>query len=167
MLVTNYQLKKKQSVASQTLDDFKGLSSTQLQTNLNNIKAQNDSLTEVYVNSPLVTPILDGVGHAVVEDMWLTKVVYTTPFPANRPGEGNLLVEGTIHSEKDGSEDLIIGGKFKESMANQPALKRLCRNVNIRYTSIANSGARGKVQKTNNETKFVLTCSNESKGRGR
>ena len=76
-------------------------------------------------------------------------------------------MEGTIHSEKDGGEDLIIGGKFKEAVASQPALKRLCRNANIRYTSIASSGARNKVQNADNDTKFVLTCSNESKGRGR
>lgn len=164
MLVTNYQLKKKQTVANQTLDDFRGLSSSQLQTNLNNIKSQNDALSDVYANSPLVTPILDGVGHAVIEDMWLTKVVYTTPFPAARPGEGNLVLEGNIHSEKDGGEDLIIGSKFKESVLSQPALKRLCRNGDIKYVSIANSGPRNKVQKTDNDTKFVFTCSS---GRGR
>ena len=168
MLVTNYQLKKKQSVASQTLDDFKGSSSTQLQNNLDNIKNQNDALTDVYVNSPLVTPVLDAVAHAVIPNMWLTKVSYTAPFPAKRPGEGNLLLEGNIHSDKDGSEDLIIGGRFKESVAKQSALKRLCRNIDIRYTSIANTAAKTKAQKNvENDTKFVLTCSNESKGRGR
>lgn len=167
MLVTNYQLKKKQLVASQTLEDFKGLSSTQLQTNLDNIKNQNDSLTEAYVNSPLVTPILDGIAQAMVDDVWLTRIAYTAPFPAKRPGEGNLLLEGTIHSEKDGSEDLIIGGKFKDSVARQASLKRLCRNVNIRYTSIASTGTRNRVQKAEDYTKFVLTCNNEAKGKGR
>ena len=169
MLFTNYQLKKKQAVASQTLDDFRGLSSTQLQTNLSNIKNQNDSLTQAYVNSPIVTPVLDGIGHSVIDDMWLTKVVYTTPFPATRPGEGNLILEGTIHSGKDGSEDLVIGGKFKDSVTRQPALKRLCRNTDIKYPSIASSNTRnrGTATKADNETKFVLTCSNENKGRGR
>ncbi len=169
MLRTNYQLKKKQSVASQTLDDFRGLSSTQLQTNLNNIKNQNDVLTDVYVNSPLVTPILDGIAHAVIKDMWLTKVVYTAPFPADRPGIGNLLLEGTIHSEKDGTEDLVVGGKFKESVMRQSALKRLCRNAEIKYPSIASSGSRNKMRALDNNTQFVLSCNNEAgnKARGR
>ncbi|MBO5911686.1 MAG: hypothetical protein J6Q05_05870 [Elusimicrobiaceae bacterium] len=164
MLITNYQLKTKQMAANQTLEDFRGLSSSQLQTNMNNIKDQNDALTDVYVNSGLVTPILDGIAHAVIPNMWLDKITYSVPFPASRPGEGSLTLEGTIHSEKDGSEDLIIGGKFKDSMTRQTALKRLCRNVDIRYTSIASSGT--KVQKANNDTKFVLTCSNGSKGKG-
>ncbi len=167
MLITNYQLKKKQATSSQTLDDFKGLSSAQLQTNLDNIKAQNETLTQAYTNSPLVTPILDAIAHAVIPHMWLDRVTYTAPFPAQRPGEGSLTLEGTIHSEKDGSEDLIIGGQFKDSVARQPALKRLCRNVNIRYTSIANAADRNKTQRVDNNTKFVLTCSSESKGRGR
>ena len=167
MLVTNYQLKKKQVVTSQTLDDFRGLSSTQLQTNLNNIKAQNDALTDVYVNSPLVTPVLDGIAHAMIGDMWLTRVVYTAPFPTDRPGGGNLTIEGTIHSEKDGTEDLVVGGKFKESIKRQSALKRLCRNAEIKYPSIASSRSRNKGQTAENNTKFVLICSSDNKARGR
>ncbi len=167
MLFTNYQLKRKQAVASQTLEDFRGLSSSQLRTNLDNIKNQNDSLTEAYVNSPLVTPILDAVAHSVIDNMWLTKVVYTAPFPAKRPGEGTLLIEGEISSGKDGGEDLNIGGQFKNSVATQAALKRLCRGAEIHYPSIANANARNKGQKVEATTKFVLTCNSESKGRGR
>ena len=167
MLVTSFQLRKARSAASQTLEDFKGLSLNQLQTNLDNIRTQNDSLTEVYVNSPLVTPILEGIGRSVRDKMWLTKIVYTAPFPAKRPGGGKLTVEGAIQSEKDGSEDLVIGGQFKDLLMRQPALKRLCNvnSINMIYTNIAN--AKNRTQ-ANNDTQFVLTCgSEEKKGKGR
>ena len=165
MLITGYQLRKTKAVVSQTLEDFKGLSLTQLQTNLENIRTQNDSLTEVYVNSPLVTPILEAIGRSVSDNMWLSKIVYKAPFPAKRPGEGSLVIEGSIQSDKDGSEDLVIGGKFKDSLTRQPALKRLCRNGDMVYPTIANSKGRSQM---NNSTRFVFTCGNEKeKGKGR
>lgn len=166
ILVANYQLKKKQAVASQTLEDFKGLTSVQLQTNLDNIKTQNEVFSDVYANSPLVTPVLNAVAHAVLPKMWLTKVTFSAGFPLRHQGEGRLTLEGAISTGKESTDDLLVGGQFKEAIAKQPALKRLCRNANIRYVNISANTAKNTKQ-SQEATQFVLTCENEAKTRGR
>ena len=166
VLAANYQLKKKQAAASRTLEDFKGLTSSQLQTNLDNIKNQNEILSDVYANSPLATPVLNAVAQAVLPKMWLTKVSFSASFPLRHQGEGKLTLEGYISAGKEGTEDLLVGGQFKESIAKQPALKRLCRNANIRYVNISASTLR-KTRASKEGTQFVLTCENEPKSRGR
>ena len=178
MLSTHWKLKKKQSVASQTLEDFQGLTSAQLQTNLDNIKMQNDTLTEVYVNSPLVTPILAAVANTVPDKVWLTRINYTAPFPATQKGGEKLVLEGVISSGKDGSEDLVIGSRFRDTVSQQAELRRLCRNASISYPRIAGGSSAAASNKnrrqrntssapTNNETQFVLTCNYEVKKAGR
>lgn len=162
MVMVNYQLKQRQAAFSQTLDDFKGLSSSQLQTNLNNIKNQNETLTNVYVNSPLVTPILEAVANATPDKVWLNDISFQAPFPG-RKGEGVLSIEGHIESGKDGSEDLLIGGRFEEAIKKVRELKRMCRTAKIRYDSIAGAN-KGKDSPASKDTKFVLRCSNERKG---
>ncbi|MBP5429717.1 MAG: hypothetical protein J6Y25_02345 [Elusimicrobiaceae bacterium] len=166
MLYANYQLKKKNIETGQTVEDFRGLDYTQIQTNLDNIKSQNDELTDVYVNSPLITPVLVAVARSVPSNIWLSKISYSAPFPAQRKGEGSLTLEGSISSGRDGGEDLTVGSRFKDSLARQSALRRLCRNANIRYSNIAGSSSSNKnqtQQKAGKETQFVLTCSNETK----
>lgn len=164
MLHANFQLKKKQSLAANTLEDFKGLSATQLQTNLDNIKDQNVTLSHVYMDTPLVTPILVGVANAVQPNMWLTRIAYTSTFPSKGKETGSLNLTGSISSGKESGEDLIIGGRFKEALAQQPQLRKLCRNANIRYTSIASAS---KKRGGSGETQFVLSCSAESKSKER
>ena len=166
VLVANYQLKQKKAVASQTLEDFKGLTSVQLQNNLDNIKNQNEVFSDIYVNSPLATPVLSAVAQAVLPKMWLTKIVFSSNFPRRHQGEGRLTLEGTIEAGKESTEDLLVGGQFKEAISKQPALKRLCRNANIRYVNISTSTLRNN-KKQKGGTQFVLTCENEARTRGR
>jgi len=166
VLYVNYQLKSKQKAAANTLEDFKGLSSMQLQTNLDNIKNQNETLSSVYAETPFVTPLLVGVVNAMQPNMWLTRISYTSSFPnTGKGGTGTLELAGSIASGKESGEDLIIGGRFKEALAKQPELRKICKNANIRYTSIASSG---KKQRGNAvETQFVLSCAAESKTKER
>ena len=156
LLSSNFQLKKKEASAQNTLEDFRGLSATELRNNLSNIKSQNETLLNVYTNTPLVTPILVSVANAMQPNMWLTRISYTTNFPTATRGTGSLEVSGSIASGKESGEDLIIGGRFKEALAQQHELTRLCRNANIRYTQGTSANKR---QVGAPETKFTLTCS--------
>ena len=164
LLVANYQFRQKQTLFSQTLEDFKGLSSTQLQTNLDNIKNQNEVLSGVYTNSPIVTPILTAVAQSVLPKMWITKITFSAAFPLRHQGEGRLTLEGTISTGKESTEDFLVGGQFKEAMMKQTALKRLCRNAQIKYVNISTTSKNRR--KEQDGTVFLFTCENESR-RGR
>ena len=159
VLMANYQLKKKQSTTSNLLEDFKGLTATELSSNLENIKAQNDSLSSIYGNTPLMTPILVAVANAVPQNVWLTRIAYSSTFPTTRKGSGSLEIAGAIASGKESGEDLIIGNRFKEALAQQRELLTLCRNATIRYSQGANSGGRGAAA----ETRFTLSCVDNTK----
>ncbi len=165
LVMANYSFKQKKAVEEQVIEDFKGLSATQLQTNLDNLKNQNEVLTDVYLNSPLITPILTSVAQAMLPKMWLTKINFSSTFPPRRQGEGRLVLEGILASGKESTEDLLLGGQFKESVAKQPALKRLCRNIKMSYATPSVSTGRNAKKKEG--TEFVLSCENESRGRGR
>ncbi len=160
LLMANYQLKKKQSVSQNLLDDFKGLTATELKNNLSNIKTQNETLSEIYSNTPIVTPILVAVANAMQQNMWLNRISYNSTFPNTRRGEGALEIAGTIASGKESGEDLIIGGRFKEALAQQRELLDLCRNANIRYTQGSSDSKRKGLAA---ETKFTLSCSLDSR----
>lgn len=175
VLFTNYKLKLKQAASnSQTLQDFEGMTSSQLQSNLDNIRTQNETLTSVYTNSPLVTPILSAVAAARPSKIWYTKVGFSAPFPAQRAEEGRLTIEGIIDSGRESSEDLLLGSQFRESIGRQEGLKRLCSNANIRYTSVSRTENRrgssrrqaGTDDKGSRGTQFVLTCDNTTASRG-
>ncbi len=178
LLMANYKLKQKQaSSSSESLEDFQGLSSSQLQTNLDNIKQQNETLTGIYTNSPFVTPILAAVANSIPADIWLTKISYSSQFPAVTAGSAKLTLEGTVRSGKDGGEDMVIVNKFKETLSQQPQLRRLCRNASISYSSVAgsyNNTAESTVKRryrnersgataAKKESQFVLTCTYETK----
>ena len=62
----------------------------------------------------------------------------------------------------DSGEDLIIGGRFRENLMRQPALRQLCRNADIRYTNMGNSTAK-KGQKSSTQTQFSITCKEEGR----
>lgn len=162
VVTTNYKLKRKQAAASTTLEDFKGLTATQLRNNLSNLKDQNTTLKQLYVDTLQVTPVLVGVANSVLRNMWLTRVSFSSAFPRTDRGSGTLDITGTISSGKDSGEDLIIGGRFRENLMRQPALRQLCRNADIRYTNMGNSTAR-KGQKSSTQTQFSITCKEEGR----
>lgn len=164
VLTTNYQLKRKQATVTNTLDDFKGLSASQLKTNLSNIKNQNETLTRIYTQTPLVTPILVSIANAMQPNLWLTRISYTSAFPDAKKGEGRLEISGAVSSGKESGEDLIIGGRFKEALMAQPGLGGLCQDATIRYTG---SSATNRKDKKVNETQFTLSCNVESKSKER
>lgn len=178
LLISNYKLKQQQAVSSdELLEDFQGLSSTQLQTNLDNIKQQNETLTGIYNNSPFVTPILAAVANAVPPQIWLTQISYSTTFPSVTVPSAKLTLTGSVSSGKDGGEDMVIVSRFKDTLSQQPQLRRLCRNANISYSSVAGSYGssagndassrrrrRGEeAAPAKKESQFVLTCSYETK----
>ncbi len=159
VLTANYKLKKQQRATKTTLEDFKGLSAKELQNNLNNIKGQNEALSRIYVDTPLVTPILVSVMNAMQPNMWLTRISYNAPFPDSNRGDGTLEITGAISSGKESGEDLIIGGRFKEALTQQRELTSLCRNANIRYTQPTGN----KQRKVSSETQFTLSCNTGTK----
>ncbi len=177
LLMANFKLKQTQAMyANDTLEDFQGLSSSQLQTNLDDIKQQNETLTGIYTNSPFVTPVLAAVANSVPSQVWLSKISYSSAFPTVTVGSAKLTIEGSISSGKDGGEDLVIGSRFRELLSQQPQLRRLCRNATISYSSVAGSyntkaepsKRRRKAEETapaKKETQFSLTCNYETRGR--
>lgn len=166
VLSANHRLRQAQHTSKNTLEDFKGLSATALMTNLSNIKSQNTTLSNVYSNTPFVTPVLVGVVNAMQPNMWLTRVTYTAPFPKSNKENEALELSGTINSGKESGEDLIIGGRFKEALLEQKELRDLCRNANIRYSQGGNTDI-NKRKGTQNETSFSLSCSPGSSKGGR
>lgn len=163
VLLANYQLKKKEAVTSNVLEDFKGLTATELSNNLNNIKAQNETLSDIYGNTPLTTPILVAIANSVQQNMWLTRITYSSTFPSTHKGGGSLEISGSIASGKESGEDLIIGGRFKEALAQQRELAGLCRNANIRYSQGSSSSGGKRARTTAAETKFTLSCVDAAK----
>mgnify|MGYP002852737382 CR=1 FL=1 len=159
VLFDNFKLQKKSASIDQTLEDFQGLSSSQLQTNLDNIKNQNNALSSVYTNSPLLTPILEAVANTVPENIWLTRISYTAPFPAASKGGGSLTLEGIIRSGKDNVENLLISRRLPELFSKQPALKQLCRDASVRTGGTSNHAADSA-----KETSFTLTCNAAAAG---
>lgn len=154
MVFMNAQLKHKQSSSSNNVEDFKGLSASQVQTNLDNIKSQNDVLTGVYNDSPLATPVLAAVANAIPPQVWLTKIAYTSPLSENKDS-ASLTVEGIISSGKDSVENLLISRRLEDEFAKQPALKQICRDAKATTGSTV---ARGKGNGALKETTFVLRC---------
>jgi len=160
LLLANYEVKKKQGSAIGLLEDFKGLTASELSNNLSSIKTQNDTLSMIYGSTPLMTPILVAVANSLQPNMWLTRVSYASSFPNTRRGEGTLEITGVIASGKESGEDLIIGGRFKETLAQQRELASLCYNANIRYTQ-GSSATASRAKGATSETHFTLSCSSD------
>ncbi len=167
LLYANYQLKKKSSSYSQPLEDLQGLTAKQVKTNLDNIRKQNEVLSQVYANSPLVTPILSGIAQAMQDNMWLTRVSYQADFAGR--SAASLILEGAINSGGNGENDLEIGRRFGDALKNQPSLRRFCSDAAISYKNLAGagSGVRSRKKEVNRDTLFVLTCNQEPVGRRR
>ena len=166
MLTTNYQLKSQKAKMNDTIDDFQGLGATQLRENLSNIKKQNEALGAVDSNTTFITPMLVDIANSVPNQVWLTRIAYSSDYPAKKLGSGSLVIEGNIDSGKDGGEDMLLGSQLREKMMKQPSLRRICRDPKITYPSVAGAVSKAGKQKGGTAvTRFVLHCSSAAKKR--
>lgn len=180
LLAKNYkgmldeEKKLKQAKAGQTrvIADFAGLTTSQIQSNLSKIQAQNSALEPLTSNNP-ITPVLVEIVDTIPKGVWLTKIDYKSPFPSKGNDGRALNLEGSIQSgSKDGRADLALGNEFKDALVQQPVIKSMCgNNADIRYTNVAGTaggnsetgGRRGEVV-SSQETKFTFSCGNAQEG---
>ena len=158
-----YQKEKQlqQAKKSQTsqIADFAGLTASQIQANLSKVKSQNVTLQSImqYENDKnrAVTPILAEIADTIPPQVWILKLSYGDVFPAPASESRSLTIEGAIKSEsKDEREDWRIGDKFRDAVAKQPIIQKICgvAKPDIRYSNTTGSVAAGK------ETRFTITC---------
>ena len=158
-------LAKEQKAHEITLDDFKGLTGGQIKTNLERMKAQNNTLEGIVKNEDAVTPLLVDIVNSVPPQIWLTQIVYKDTFPSNGPKDRTLTVQGFISTgNKDGQQDLEVGRAFRETLLKSPLINKICpgQKLAIRYITVAGSSSGGggssKQDAVAKETEFEVTC---------
>ncbi len=152
------ELKRAEATHKVNVDDFKGLSGTQIQNNLNKIKSQNNNLQGLVTYRNKIIPWVEDMVNSLPAEMWVTKISYTDAFPGNNSEARSIVLDGFIKSGKKGTVDVSVGDKFQKTLSQQPTIKQICGDkVRISYGTIA--GATGDKQKDTAPTSFHLTCS--------
>lgn len=148
---------------TRTLDDFAGLTASQIQSNLSRIKSQNNSLESLLKSNP-ITPLLVDVVAAIPKNIWITKLFYKEEFPPKNGDVRSLTFEGSIQTGNSDA-DLSLGREFLAKLKEQPAIKALCgANADIKYKDLASASAsetrdsRWGGSRSAKETLFVFTC---------
>lgn len=154
------ELRRAKSSQKGRIADFDNLTASQIQANLSKIKTQNASLQAMTKYDHIVTPILAEVADAIPPEVWVTKMTYTDVFPGQGMEERTVTIEGSVKSEsRDGREDLALGNKFKDALASQPIMQKICgKDPVIRYLNVAGTGSNENSRTANGETRFTLTC---------
>lgn len=159
---TESELKKARAANRQTIQDFEGLTASQIQSNLSKMKSQNSNLDSMLKYNHLITPVLMDVVDTIPPEIWITKISYTDQFPGKGGDARQLTIEGFIKSGKDGRADLALGNKFKDSLVQKPNLKPFCGTTgNITYANVAGTGPGGSSSNRSaagKETSYVFTC---------
>ena len=167
MHTVSSELSNAQHSQKNKIEDFNGLTASQIQSNLNRIQTQNTSLQGLIDGSSPITPILVDIVNAIPPEVWITKMSYSQPFPGSSGGSGILNLEGYIKSStKDGRDDLALGNKFKDALIRQPAIKKICASTaTINYANVAgtsgnkSSGGSSKTESSTGEgTRFTFRC---------
>jgi hypothetical protein len=150
-------LQQRRSKAGDVLDEFKGMSGSQIQSNLQQMQTQNDSLEDMIKYDKLVTPLFVEIMDSMPEDVWITKMQFHDDFPPTGQEKRRIEIEGRIKTGRGGQADLAVGNTFKDTFANMPNLSEICRtSADISYSNIAGAG---KEKNASKETTFRLTCS--------
>ncbi|MBQ7908291.1 MAG: hypothetical protein IJ311_02190 [Elusimicrobiaceae bacterium] len=146
------------------IDDFEGLTASQIQNNLSRIKTQNGNLEQLLKNVPN-TPLLVDIVAAIPENVWLTNISFREEFPAKNKNNRQLTLEGAVKTGNS-DRDLALGRVFRNNLLEQPAIKTLCGQTGeIKYKDLAlgnTTESKGKSKqsegKPKTETSFVFTC---------
>ncbi len=151
-------LKQKEASYTTKLPDFEGLSASQIQSNLNKIKNQNSTLQTLLRNDHPITPILVELTDTIPQDVWITRVNYSDEYPRKSAEGRAVTLDGQIKSAtKDGRDDFALGNKFKDSLAGQSVMRRICGSgANIQYSDVAGVSTGGKGDEK--DTRFTFTC---------
>lgn len=161
-------LAKERKAHEYTLDDFKGLTGGQIKTNLERMKAQNNTLENIVKNDTTLTPILVDIVNSVPEEVWLTHIAYKDTFPSSK--DRSITLQGMIRTgDKDGQADLGIGKQFRETLAKSPLINQICpgQKLAIRYITVAGSSSGGgndRKETIAKETEFEITCNAKQGG---
>ena len=164
MHAVSSELNNAQRSQKTKIEDFNGLTASQIQTNLSRIQSQNSSLQGLVDGESPITPLLVDLVNSIPSEVWITKLSYARPFPSSSNAAGSITLEGYIKSStKDGRDDLALGNKFKDSFVRQPNTKKICgSSATINYTSVAGTGGNKSTAAaetaTGEGTRFTLKC---------
>ena len=160
-----HTLEKERKAHEYTLDDFKGLTGGQIKTNLERIKAQNNTLDNIVKNDEDITPMLVEIVDALPPEVWLTQLIYSDTFPSSGDKGRSWKIQGFIQTDKkDGQADLEVGQKFREALAKSPLISKICpgQKLTIRYITVAGSSSVSSSNKKEvsiaTETEFEIAC---------
>ncbi|MGN0025327.1 MAG: hypothetical protein ACI351_07875 [Candidatus Avelusimicrobium sp.] len=159
------ELQRTKASQQRTVADFNGLTANQIQTNLSRMKTQNNNLQAMTRYDNTITPLIMEIVDTIPQQIWITKLEYADPFPNNGSESRSVKIEGSIASGKDGQTDLVIGNKFRDALAEQPIVSKICgKDANINFVSVAGTSSAGGNKMSggknaDNETRFVFSCS--------
>jgi len=159
VIKSNGELSAKRNSMGKVIDDFKGMTSSQISSNLNSMKSQNSNLSSVLQSNNLITPIFAEIIDSIPDNVWVNSIKYLDVFPPKGgKDERSLILEGHIKTDKGGPADFALGEQFKDAFVAMPTIQKICGNeVQIDYTAVAGSGS-------NKDTAFVLKCNHQQKG---
>ena len=169
----SFALKRVKRAQQTTVEDFNGLSSSQIRSNLESVKTQNQNLQGLVRAGNPITPLLVEIVDTLPPQMWVERISYTDAFPGKGAEERSFTMNGFIRSgTKDGRDDLALGNKFRDAIIQKPIVSRICgTSAVIRYTDVVGTGganaASGRSSSSNSsgqETRFTFTC-NRTGGR--
>lgn len=173
-----FSAKRAKKAQQVSVADFDNMSSSEIQSNLQKIKLQNQNLQDLVRAGNSITPLLVEIVDTLPAQMWIDKLSYTDTFPTKGTEGRSFTIEGFIRSgTKDGRDDLNLGNKFREALIKQPLVSRICgASATIRYSDVVGTGSSesrdgfrertfgGARSSKGQESRFTLTC---SKARGR
>ncbi|MBO4675900.1 MAG: pilus assembly protein PilM [Elusimicrobiaceae bacterium] len=155
---SNRELASHRSSVSKVAADFQGLNASQISTNLNNMKTQNNNLEGLTKNTVFITPVFEELVDSIPDNVWVTSIKYNGDFPAQNNNR-SVVLEGRIKTGKGGTADMELGNSFKDKFAAMPTISKICGNAaTVNFHQIAGSGS-------NKETTFTLNCSSGGSGR--
>lgn len=151
---------------TQTIEDFRGLTASQIQNNLNRIRTQNKNLEQL-LKLNVATPFLVDIAETIPPQVWLKKISYKEEFPSKNSDTRSLTLEGVINTGNP-SKDIDVGKKFDKALSARAAFKALCGekadhlsydDVDTRGGNVAASGRRGQnAASVKNGTSFTYIC---------
>ena len=154
------ELKRTPRSHKATIEDFKGLTASQIQSNLDKIRTQNTNLQGLTRNHHSIVPLLTEIVETIPPEVWLTKITYSEAFPGKGTESRSLIMDGAIKSgQKDGRADLALGNKFKDALIQRPVIRQICgKTAVINYSNIAGTGGGRRNGQSDKETHFTFTC---------
>ena len=155
---SNREVAAKRAEHKTSVEEFQGMSASQISNNLNSMKSQNANLGGLIKYNTYITPILAEIIDSVPENVWVNSIQYSDAFPPNGQESRRVTMDGRIKTGKGGPSDMALGNKFRDTLVTMPTIKQICgQTATIDFSNVAGSGA-------NTETSFVLNCSRNSAG---